>query len=496
MNDDLTLLREYARHNSEEAFAALVARYVSLVYSVALRQVGDPHLAEEITQAVFIILARKADSLGDETILPGWLCRTARYASANARTIQRRQQRREQEAFMQSQFDPQQNDLSRRSEAEAEIWMQISPLLDAAMEKLGQKDHDALVLRFFENRNFKEVGAALGASEDAAKMRVTRALEKLRKSFTKRGVSSTEAVIAGVISANSVQAAPAALAKSVTAVAIVKGSIAAASTLTLVKGTMKIMTWLKLKFALGVSVVALLVGEAATVAISQKSGGGDGPLTPQGILQKSQEAYASLSSYSAKDTAVIGKTFTSTSTVELARPDFYRLEINGYSASTTNIGAVWNSGDGNFMFSHRGTSSYSKYASRESAFLEVSVMMRGVSCVFIPNIFFNKKIATEDVKMSAYGNEVREEKIDEVDCYVLTADNLAHGLISEKLWIGKKDFLIRQRQLVGGPEADKADSSNIPNWTETIEIISVNEPFVKEDFAYPVPAGIKLRQVN
>jgi len=105
-----------------------------------------------------------------------------------------------------------------------ETWNQIAPLLDGALEKLGQKDHDAVVLRFFEGRNFKEVGAALGASEDAAKMRVSRALEKLRKFFTKRGVSSTTAILAGAISTNSVQAAPVALAKSVTAVAIAKGA--------------------------------------------------------------------------------------------------------------------------------------------------------------------------------------------------------------------------------------------------------------------------------
>src|SRR5277367_3402566 len=105
MNDDLKLLREFARDNSEAAFAALVSRHINLVYSVALRSVCDAHLAGEITQAVFIILARKADSLGDKTILPGWLCRTARYASANALTIQRRRQQREQEAFMQSQIE-------------------------------------------------------------------------------------------------------------------------------------------------------------------------------------------------------------------------------------------------------------------------------------------------------------------------------------------------------------------------------------------------------
>src|SRR5271154_6924783 len=134
MNDDLNLLREYARNNSEEAFATLVTRHVNLVYSVALRQVRDSHLAEEITQAVFIILARKADSLGDKTILPGWLCRTARYASANALTIQRRRQQREQEAFMQSTFNE-------NEPAHEETWNQIAPLLNGAMEKLGQKDH-------------------------------------------------------------------------------------------------------------------------------------------------------------------------------------------------------------------------------------------------------------------------------------------------------------------------------------------------------------------
>src|SRR5208282_2687162 len=133
--------------------------------------------------------------------------------------------------------------------ASDETWTQIAPLLDGAMEQLGQKDHDALVLRFFEGRNFKEVGVVLGASEDAAKMRVNRALEKLRNFFTKRGVSSTTAIIARAISANSIHAAPVALAKSVTAVGIVKGAAASGSTLTLIKGALKIMAWAKAKTA-------------------------------------------------------------------------------------------------------------------------------------------------------------------------------------------------------------------------------------------------------
>ena len=260
MTDDMTLLREYAGRNSEEAFTALVSRHVNLVYSVALRQVRDPHLAEEITQAVFIILARKAKSLGPKTILSGWLCRTARYVSANAMTMQRRRQRREQEAYMQSILN---------EPAADETWRQIAPLLDDALDRLGQTDHDALVLRFFENKSLGEVGAAIGANEDTARMRVNRALEKLRKFFAKQGVDSTTAAIAETISTNSIQAAPVALAKTVTAVAVAKGATASVSTLTLIKGALKIMAWTKAKTAVVVGVAALLVASTATTLTIQ-----------------------------------------------------------------------------------------------------------------------------------------------------------------------------------------------------------------------------------
>ena len=259
MTDDMELVRDYAAHQSEPAFETLVARYVNLVYSAGLRQVGDPHLAEEVTQAVFIILARKAGSLGPKTILPSWLHRAAGFVAADALKTRRRRARREQEAHMQSL-------LNEPSPGTDEAWLQIAPLLDTAIAGLNEKDRHVIVLRFFENHSLAEVGRALGANEDAARMRVNRALEKLHRYFSKRGVSSTTAIIAGAISANSVQAAPVALAKSVTAVAIAKGTAAGSSTLTLIKGALKLMAWTKAKTAIvAVTVVILAAGTTPVV---------------------------------------------------------------------------------------------------------------------------------------------------------------------------------------------------------------------------------------
>src|SRR5437763_1300319 len=207
--DDSVLLKEYVEHGSQEAFAALVARHVNKVYSIALRHTRNAHQAEEITQAIFVILARRSRRLGKQVILSGWLCRTARLTAVTFVRSEIRRTRREKEAHMQNLLN----------ESESEVWPQIAPLLDAAMAGLSEADHDAVALRFFDGKSMREIGAALGASEDAAKMRVNRAVAKLRIFFTRRGIVCSAAALTAAISANSVQAAPIGLAIKVSTVA-------------------------------------------------------------------------------------------------------------------------------------------------------------------------------------------------------------------------------------------------------------------------------------
>jgi len=266
--DDIELLREYTERDSETAFAGIVARHLNQVYSVALRHAGNPHAAEEITQAVFVILATKARRLNRRVILSGWLYETARLTALTYIRSEIRRARRE-EAHMQNILNESESDSSRQSGAEAEVWTQIAPLLDAALAKLNETDRHAVVLRFFDGKSMKEVGTALGANEDAAKKRVSRALEKLRKFFTKRGVVSTATIIAGAISANSVQAAPAALAKTVTTVALAKGAAASASTLTLIQGALKLMAWTKMKTVAVIS-IGILLATGTSMVVTKK----------------------------------------------------------------------------------------------------------------------------------------------------------------------------------------------------------------------------------
>jgi RNA polymerase sigma factor (sigma-70 family) len=253
--DDLALVHEYAALRSEQAFATLVGRHVDLVYSAALRQVRDPHLAQEVTQSVFIRLARKAATIREGVILSGWLFRTTRFVASEVLRMENRRRHREQKAmetFLETRADS--------------PWEHIAPLLDDALAGLSETDRNAMLLRFFERKSLKEVGRALGMSDDAAQKRVTRALEKLRSFLARRGQVISASVLSGALSASAVQSAPAALAASVTAAAIVSGATAG-STLTL--GSLKFMALTNLKSAVAVGVCAITAGTTLVIE-SQK----------------------------------------------------------------------------------------------------------------------------------------------------------------------------------------------------------------------------------
>ncbi len=251
MLDDLELLRKYAAESSDDAFRTVLERHIGLVHSAALRQVSDSHLAEEVTQAVFVILARKAGSLSSGTLLAGWLFRTTRFVAARAvRDRQLRQLREQEAAHMEHCLSAPANDMA---------WEDVAPVLDEAMAKLGETDRHAVLLRFFEKKELKEVGRALGSSEDAAKKRVARALDKLRTFLVRRGIMLSSAALAGALVENSVHAAPAAL--SASTLAIVTAKAGAATTIALVQGAIKAMFYAKLKMgALAATVFLAVLG--------------------------------------------------------------------------------------------------------------------------------------------------------------------------------------------------------------------------------------------
>lgn len=255
----MALVQAYAAEQSEAAFATLVSRHVGLVHSAALRQLRDEHLAQDVTQAVFMLLVRKAGSLPPDTVLSGWLYRTTLFACADVRRRESRRQQREQEALMEASIAAETSDTQT-------VWSKLAPALEEAMARLRDRDRDALVLRFFENKSMKEIAGTLGLEERAAQKRVQRALEKLRGSFARRGITFSAVLISGAIAANSVSAAPASVEAMATAVGA--GRQVAESTNIIIRSVLKAMIWARLKFALSVGAAALLVG-AATLGLAQ-----------------------------------------------------------------------------------------------------------------------------------------------------------------------------------------------------------------------------------
>lgn len=213
MNDDHTLLRRHAESGDEAAFRALIERHLGLVYHAALRQLGgDAHRARDAVQTVFTDLSRKAPSLSRRpVVLAGWLHTATRHSCARIRRAEHRRQVRENEAArMNSEpFAPSAQGLPDSASVD---WDRLRPVIDEALHALSERDREAVLLRFFEGRAYAEIGARLALSDDAARRRVERALEKLRAVLARRGVESASAALGLTLGAQAGLAPPAGLA--------------------------------------------------------------------------------------------------------------------------------------------------------------------------------------------------------------------------------------------------------------------------------------------
>jgi len=262
MTDTTQLIQEYVKSGSEAAFGELVRRYIDLVYSVALRRVtGDAHMAQDVTQVVFSDLARKAGSLPADVMLGGWLHRHTGFVASNVVRAEQRRHARERQAV----------EMNLNDSTTDPLWRQLAPMLDEAIDQLDSPERDAVVMRYFEHRDLRTIGVVMGVSEDAAQKRVSRAVDKLREMIGRQGVTMTVTLLAGVLAARSVAAAPTGLAATVstTAMAGVAGGGAAVAILKLLAGA-------KVKIALA---AALVLGVALPVILHPRSNTqGSGPL--------------------------------------------------------------------------------------------------------------------------------------------------------------------------------------------------------------------------
>lgn len=195
MTNDAQLLRRYLDERSEEAFAELVRRHIGWVYHAGLRRTGGRHdLAQEVAQYVFTAVAQDADMLSRRETLAGWLYLTARYASNRALRSEIRRRKHETAAHVM---------MEREQSTQDPEWDRIRPALDEVMDTLSARDRETLLLRFFEGMGFAEIGVALELSEDGARKRVERSLEKLRSRLARRGVTSTAGALGGLLAAQS-----------------------------------------------------------------------------------------------------------------------------------------------------------------------------------------------------------------------------------------------------------------------------------------------------
>jgi len=519
MTPDWLLLRRFVQDNSQEAFAALTARYLSLVYSVCLREVHDPELASDVTQAVFLLLARTAPKFRSRTGLPSWLFRTARFASQNARTREQRRRHYEEKAA---------HAMQPHAEITDTYWKEIEPVLNQSLAGLSEMDRECVLLRFFQGMSFAEAGAALGLSEEAARKRVTRSLEKMRRFFVKNGVAVPSAVLAVLLTTHAAKAAPAGLAPAIarSTSGVLAGHINAGLTSPhvhqLTEGAMKAMKIIRIKTAaglaatvvLGMSVYAVAHGMAlmrtnihqiASLNAVPKPGHvlpqvpGKTPIATQ-IAERCKNAYTALISYQVTSSVVTRgiiaanpqpHIYNTSATIQFVKPGKIHVEgtdMSGYPFAYISDGVGTEETD---------MTQEGRWQKRIPEMAVASVTGIALSAATtIPSLLLHT-ISGSPLPLSGgktLSPEVREDTLDGQACYVLTA-YLETPEVAEttSLWIDEKTYLLRRSvsdvnsapqtlQISGNPYSQSATKThNDEHFTNQ----RLNEPIPDSTFALP-----------
>ena len=447
--EDRKLLQRYVQDHSQEAFAALTARYVNLVYAVCRRELDNADAAEDVTQAVFLILARKAPTLGRNVVLSGWLFQTARFTARNARlTAQRRAsyERKAAEALMDQQ-----------AQTENKQWAEIEPLLNQSLAALKAADRNCILLRFFQGQSFAEVGASLGVSEDAARKRVTRALDKMRQVFTKNGVIVPAVALPVLLAAHAAKAAPTGLAS---AAARSSPGIPAYQ---LSEGTLQAMKITRFKLAAGITAAAVLGISTYAVArsiVSAHSQPGHvlqqvpgETITAAQIADRCRAAYHALQSYQVTATVdthyltvADGQSSAShtSATIQFVRPGKIHAEgtdLNGHSFAYVSDGAVTEE------TTHTIGGTWRLDRNTEMAVASVGGIAAGAATT-IPALLLDTSTGIPTALGSSdklLDPEVREDAVQGHPCYVLTSHSVSTARSeTQSLWIDEKTFLLRR----------------------------------------------------
>ena len=465
--DDWQLLRRFTEHNSQEAFAALTARYLTLVYSVCRRELADDETAEDVTQAVFLILARKAPALRRGVVLSGWLFQTARFVARNARLQAQRRSAYEQKAAQAMQ--------QQSEEREDAAWSEIEPLLNQSLAALRGGERECVLLRFFQGLSFAEAGAALGLSEEAARKRVTRVLEKMRKFFEKGRVIVPGTALAALLTAHAAKAAPATCSADIASVTvgILAGHLPVGLTgshiYQLSEGALKAMKMAQIKVAVGIA-ATLVVGfstyaaakkiplvtkthRVAQLTAAPKPGHAlvQAPgktLTAPQIAARCREAYAALESYQGTSTVITQTVngsdptvheYHTAATIQFVRPGKIRAD-----GRDTNRDPFTYVSDGAATAYRASKGVWKPTTDAGMAVASVTGIALNAATT-IPSVLLDINWGNPLAKGTEYDPEVREDDMDGLRCYILTTHTETAAMSETRsVWVDAKTFLLRR----------------------------------------------------